>query len=211
MVKNKILRVSAVAVASAGLMLGMAGIAGASSSSGVLGTTGPDSFNKIISQDSTRLNSQLDVANRNNVFVGNTTDQAALSGDASQRHNTTGGDVTTGDTMNHSAVSTMVSLTNTTPSMTMPAAVSGGGSNSDTASIGTTGPDSSNVVVSRRDFSVSERATVQNTNNVAVFSHTDQVAASGDASSSGNTTGGDVMTGAASNVSTTSTTLTINN
>jgi hypothetical protein len=210
MVKNKFLRASALVAASAGLMLNVAGVAGASSSSGVISTTGFDSLNKVINKNSLRAQSSLKIANQNNVAVGNMTDQSALTGDARASKNTTGGSVLSGDAANHSATSTSLSIHNSTPSLAMPSLPSLGGG-SGTGSIGTTGADSSNLVINKQDASFSSKVTVANRNNVAVFNNTDQTAVSGDASASKNTTVGNVLSGDASNTSTTTTTVNISN
>ena len=211
MVRNKILRASALVAASAGVMLNTVAVAGASPSSGEISTTGFNSSNRVISKDSFRLRDSLKVANHNNVLVGNATYQDSFSGDAHQSKNTTGGSVATGDATNHSVTSTALDVSNSTPSLPMPIMADIGGGNGGSGHIDTTGADSSNVVVNKRDVSVSQKEVIANVNNIAVLNATKQSASSGDASSSKNTTAGDVMTGSASNESTTTTTVTISN
>ncbi len=214
MVKNKILRASALVAASAGLMLnaGVA-VAGASPASGSIGLTGFSSDNRVVSIDQLRANSLLKVANHNAVAVAPSTEQLASSGPAVQSRNTLGGSAFSGDAVNRSVTTTGVSLSNSMPSLPMgnlpilPGLSGGQGG----GSISTTGADSSNVVVNKNSTELSAREVIANENAVAVPVHTEQAAFSGPAVSTENTKAGNVESGQAMNDSTTTTTVYINN
>jgi len=210
MVKNKIVRASALVAASLGLMANAAGVAGASSSSGVIDTTGFNSLNTVKNIDSLRARSSLKVANHDNTLVGNSTSQDAYSGRARASENTTSGDVFSGDTSNHSSTSTALDIRNSTPSLAHPdlsLPSLGGGS----GQIGTTGADSSNVVVNKQKVDLSSKVTIANDVNTAVLNNTDQHASSGSAEADRNTKVGTVESGNSSNVSSTSTTINVSN
>ncbi|HUC20099.1 MAG TPA: hypothetical protein VMR98_01230, partial [Candidatus Polarisedimenticolaceae bacterium] len=88
---QRILRYSAIAMATVGLGLG---VAAADSSS--IDTTGPDSSNTV----STSTNNHASLRNNNRVSVDTDNRQSGRSGSADVRHNTTGGDATSGDVSN---------------------------------------------------------------------------------------------------------------
>lgn len=197
MVKSKFIRVSAMAVTSLGLVAGLAGVAGASA--GVINTTGPDSSNKVVSVSK----SHTHVNNNNHITLASENSQGASSGDAKVRDNTTGGDAKTGSASNSAALAVSLSVSNGS-SMGMDTAdpsVSGDGT------IKNTGPDSDNKIVT-----VSKVSTDVNNNNcITISTSNEQEATSGDAKVSHNTTGGDATSGNASNTSTGSFTIDIQN
>ena len=195
MVKN-IVRTSAVAITSLGLVAAFSGIAGASTGS-INGPTGPDSINKITSNNE----SNTKVDNDNTVKVSNSNYQTGTSGDARVHENTTGGDATSGDVTNSNTQNLSLTVTNSSP-------VSGSSNTSgDTGTIGTTGPDSINKVTSNTETNVS----VNNDNNVSVTNNNNQSGSTGDASVTDNTTGGSATSGSVSNTNSTSDTITISN
>lgn len=72
------------------------------------GPTGPDSTNTITET----LKNTVKVTNNNNVSISNSVSQSATSGDATVKHNTTGGDATTGDASNTSSSTFELTVTN---------------------------------------------------------------------------------------------------
>jgi hypothetical protein len=196
MKKIKLLRAAAVAVL--GLSLG-AGVASAAPGDASITNTGPDSVNTV------RFNNDRDVRirNDNDLSLRNNTPQRAESGDATVRHNTTGGDATTGAASNDSLMRVNATIDNSST-----AALSGGnGSGSATGTIDTTGPDS----VNRITFNNSSDVNVNNDNDVNITNNNRQTAETGNARVSGNTTGGNATSGDASNISTLDVTLKITN
>lgn len=193
---KKILRLVAISVMALSFTTGIA-----AANSADIDTTGPDSTNKI-EFDS---HNSADVDNNNNLSVSNNNDQEAFSGNAKVKHNTTGGDATSGDASNDSLQSVAASVDNSGSSS---AALGGGcGCGDNDASISNTGPDSYNKV----EVSQSSHVDVENNNNVSVSNNNSQSAFSGHATVWGNTTGGDATSGSASNISSQTTTLTITN
>jgi hypothetical protein len=191
--KKKLIRLAAVSVMALSLSTGVA-----AANSGSIGTTGPHSYNKV----EFRNRSTNKVENNNDVRVKNVNPQYARTGDASVRHNTTGGDATSGDAANDSLLRAAVRLDNSS------ATDAGCGCpSSNTGAISNTGPKSYNKVV----FQDSSYAKVQNNNDVSVKNYNHQTAKSGDAKVSGNTTGGSATSGNASNISTNETTIEITN
>ena len=179
--------------AAAATVLGMSLVTGiAAADTGNINTTGPNSSNKVES----KVKNHVHLNNNNNIGVGNSNSQSAYTGDAKVKHNTTGGDATTGDAMNANSTSVMATVSNTASSAAAAASASGGGQAS--GSISNTGPDSYNKVES----SVHNDLTINNNNNISVSNSSTQTATSGDARVSGNTTGGDATSGNASNTNT---------
>ncbi len=191
---KKVVRIAALSVMALSLTGGVA-----AAHSGSIGTTGPDSTNKIEhkNRDTRR------VQNDNNVLAVNYNPQEARTGRARVSHNTTGGDAESGDATNDSLLRARVSVNNSGSGGT--SGSGGGGSNS--ATINNTGPDSYNKV----EFDSSSYVSVRNNNNVGVLNVNEQKAKSGSARVSGNTTGGDATSGDASNISTNETTIEIRN
>lgn len=192
---KKIIRTAAFSVMAFSLLGGVA-----AASTGTIGTTGPDSTNKV----SFRHRDTRNVNNNNNVGVNNSNPQSASSGDARVRHNTTGGNASSGDAMNDSLLRANVSVSNAGSSA---AAMGGLGGGNHTGTINNTGPDSYNSV----RFSSKSKVNVNNNNNVSVNNSVSQSASSGNAKVSGNTTGGSASSGDASNISTTETTINVTN
>src|SRR5258708_28374034 len=199
MVKSRLIRATAVAAASAGLIVGFTGLAGASSGS-ITGPTGPDSTNKVIGKSSLNIK----IHNHNDLSLGNSNSQSAWTGSASVKHNTTGGDATSGDAANDNVTALNVHVTNSMPDLQ---GVADCGCNGGGDITGPTGPDSLNLVVSKSSVKVD----VNNTNNVSLDNSSSQTAKSGKASVSGNTTGGDATSGAASNSNATTLSVTLSN
>lgn len=190
---KKLLRFAATVATGASLMTGIA-----AASTGTIGTTGPDSTNRIVFRNTTSHS----VQNNNNVNVASMNPQFAMTGNATVRHNTTAGSAMSGDAANDSLTRATVTLNNSGAGAGM-----GMGAQSNTASVTNTGPDSKNVV----KFEDSHVMTVQNNNNLNVMNMNSQVAGTGNAKVSDNTTGGNAVSGNASNVSTNEFVLTITN
>jgi len=158
-------------------------------------STGPNSQNSINSNK----NNNLDVTIQNDGRIVNNVDLTANSGDAKVANNTTGGDATTGDA---NAVANIFNLVN---SMIVPgSSFIGtinilGNLNGDIllptllASIGQTGPNSSNTINNNQD----NNTNITSVDNRSIANNTNLSAASGNATVAGNTTGGDATTGAA--------------
>ena len=141
--------------------------------------TGPSSANRITTTVSNRLTEN----NTNNVSVNNSNSQSATTGNATVSGNTNGGSATSGDASNSNSTSATVAASNSGPnfggSMTVPTGSSG--------SISDNGPDSSDTILSR----ITNSATINNTNDVSVSNSNSQFARSGNATVSGNTSGGE--------------------
>lgn len=149
--------------------------------------TGPDSTNKITFED----NSDLDVDNDNDVKLDADVNQNAYSGDAKVKHNTTGGDASTGDADNSATLGADVDLDNSG------CACPNGNDGSwlEDASISLTGPDSYNKISHEDNSDVD----IDNDNDVDIYLDLNQNATSGDATVKDNTTAGDASTGDATN------------
>lgn len=192
---EKVLKYASIGLASLGIGLGVA-----AADSADIGTTGPDSTNKV---EISRHN-DLDIDNNNDVSVNNNNDQEARTGDAKVYDNTTGGGAGSGDAENYNETSTDVSITN-----------SGAGSwgqmwgnnGNSSASIDTTGPDSYNSI----KFNYHSSVDVNNDNDVHVNNNNDQYARSGNATVQHNTSGGSATSGDAMNTNSTSTSVNISN
>lgn len=198
MKKIKLLRAAAVTVL--GLSLG-AGVASAAPGDATIENTGPDSYNSV-RYESDR---DVDVDNDTDLRVRNHNPQRASSGDATVRHNTTGGDASTGAASNDSLLRVNASVDNSSSSAAALGGGNGGGSWSGT--IDTTGPDSTNRITFDSDVDID----VDNDTDINVSNYNHQSAYSGDARVSGNTTGGNATTGDASNISTTDVILNVTN
>jgi len=192
---KKLVRLAALSVMALSVTTGVA-----AANAGSIDGTGPDSYNKVSSESRSTRKAE----NNNRVRVENNNPQSAYTGDASVRHNTTGGDATSGDAANDSLLRATVRLNNGGSSAAAFAGGSNGGASGD---ISNTGPDSYNKV----EFKASEYVKVQNNNDVKVQNNNTQKASSGDAKVSGNTTGGSATSGGASNISTNETTVEITN
>jgi len=196
---TKIKKAVGTSVLSLGLVVGLAGFAGATS--GSIGNTGPDSTNKVEYKDS----SHVDVDNNNSLGLNNSNSQSASSGDASAKHNTTAGDAMSGDAMNDNSVDATVEVDNSSAGS---AALAGNtGSGDLNATIDTTGPDSYNKV----EYSNKSTVDVTNNNNVNVSNSNSQSASSGNAKVYDNTTGGSATSGSVSNTSSSTFTIRVTN
>lgn len=187
-------------VMSLGLVLGLSGFAGATD--GTIDTTGPDSYNRIESENRV----EVDVENRNDLRFENENRQDARSGDAEVRHNTEGGDAETGRADNLNSLDVSATVDNSgAASAWVPAVQNGGGGHS--ASIERTGPDSYN----RIDFENRVEVDVENNNDINISNNNYQDARSGDAEVHGNTFGGSATTGDAINTNETRVDLSVTN
>jgi len=187
-------------VLSLGLVVGLAGFAGAAS--GTIGTTGPDSQNEISNESHTKL----DVDNKNDLNFANKNHQYASSGSVEVKDNTTGGGATSGDGMNDNSLNAEVEFDNSQSAGAFDGVGSGGGAS--TGSIdGLTGPDSHNTVKSENKVEID----VNNDNKIHVYNNNDQVAKSGDAEVRHNTTGGDATSGSVTNTSSSTFTVRVTN
>ena len=186
MTKTIALKAAALSTLGLGLVGGLVGMAGAQS----LSTEGPDSPIRVHARNHQTW------TNNNRVGLHNDNWQSAYSGDAKVKHNTTGGDATSGMASNDNSFDASIGITNS----------SGGGSEGGGgANLSTTGPTSPIDVHARNT------TTVTNDNNVWVSNHSSQHASTGDATVSHNTTGGDATSGDASNTSSSTVTIDISN
>ncbi len=195
MTKTSVLRYAAIGMAT----LSLAGFAAASTVT--FDTTGPDSNQEVVLNNS----SHLSVDNDNNVGVANFNAQEAESGDVSAYKNTSvGGAVRSGDATNNNTTGTGVTINNGGSAL----AGLGNWTPSDTVvDFHLTGPDSNNEVTVDNNRSVH----VNNDNNVEVYNVNLQSAESGDVKASKNTTVGGLSSGDAKNTSSTSTSVNVQN
>jgi hypothetical protein len=106
--------------------------------------------------------------------------------------------------MNDNSTSLSASVSNSTPDL---GGMMGGGASEPSATMSTTGPNSSNHI----NVTSTNTATIHNDNDVYVQSWSDQHASSGDATVANNTNGGSASTGDASNSNSTTVDLNISN
>lgn len=187
-------------VTSLGLVVGLAGFAGATS--GDISDTGPDSSNIVKSDTSQRVR----VENNNHLGVQNSNTQRATTGDARANHNTSAGDATTGAASNDNSFDAAVTVDNSASSGAL-MGVGGAGTGDNSASINQTGPDSVNKVT----FKSTSNVKVENNNDLHVTNTNRQTATSGDARVTDNTEGGSATTGDASNTTSSSITFDVSN
>lgn len=81
---------------------------GGGTDTGTINNTGPDSDNTVNNETTT----EVEVENTTDIVVENTNTQTAGSGNARVRHNTTGGDATSGDASNVSTIRSTLNVTN---------------------------------------------------------------------------------------------------
>jgi len=186
-------------ITSVGFAVGFAALS--SASPGSITNTGPDSNNEITHS----TYSKLKVENDTELKVNNDNDQRASSGDATTRHNTTGGGAMTGDAYNENSTSVSATIRNSAPAPALLSPASGGGSGS--ASIHQTGPDSNNEITTHMNSEVY----IENDTELHVYNDNDQHAYSGDAVVQDNTTGGSATSGDAMNTNNTTVTLNVSN
>lgn len=197
----QIKKIVGASVASLGMVVGIAGFAGAQSGMGSIDTTGYHSHNVVSQYTSHRV----DVDNDNDLSAYNNNHQAATTGDAGAYHNTTAGGTSSGSASNANALNASATVDNSassTAAATMPTS-----SSSNSGSISTTGARSYNSVTS---VDVSH-VDVDNDNDLHVINNNNQWASSGDATVAQNTTGGSATTGNASNANTTTISFKVSN
>lgn len=202
MTHSKITRLAAASVSSLGLVVGFAGLAGASASDTTahMSYTGPDSSNVVRTVNRTNTT----VRNNNNLTLTNNNPQHAYSGSAEVEGNTRGGDAWSGNATNNSTMNATVHVTN---SSVGGSGGTGGGSNNTQASMSYTGPDSYNKISTTNTTTTN----VTNTNDVRITNNNTQTATSGSAEVEHNTVGGNAVSGDASNTSNTSFNVSISN
>ncbi len=184
--QSKLLRLGAAGVMS--LSLGAFGVVGATS--GTIDTTGPGSTNEVIVENDVTS----DVDNDTDIEATNRNPQRARSGRAVVRHNTTGGDATSGAAANDSLLRATVDVDN--GDCGCDEVDLGGGDFS--GDISNTGPDSDNLA----QYTNTVDWSVDNDTDITINNHNSQSANSGYAAVTGNTTGGDATSGDASNIGT---------
>ena len=204
--KNTILRLCSIGLATLGLGMGLA-----AASTVTMSNTGPDSSNTVTISNT----NSATVSNNNFIgcqqsiglefvqpeFCGNFNSQTATSGDAKVIENTHAGSARSGDAENSAGSSFSVSLFN---GFSMPAGLFGG---SDSVSMNSTGPSSDNDATITNSNSWS----LENNNQVQVSNFNAQTAGSGGAKVIENTNGGSATTGSASNTSNTNTQISVHN
>lgn len=193
---KKLLRIAAASVMAISLTTGVV-----SANSGSNDTTGPDSTNV----NDIRNRHNVEVKNEADIELRNSTYNAAYTGDANARRNTTVDDVGTGDARADNLFRASVRVDN--DGATTAALNNGSGNGSADFSNHLTGPDSVNRNILRNSSNVE----VKNKTDVNISNHTYNKASSGDASASRNTTVGNVTTGNADAINTTDVTITVTN
>ncbi|GAC1371429.1 MAG: hypothetical protein NVSMB39_5190 [Candidatus Saccharimonadales bacterium] len=198
MIKTSILRYAAIGLAS----VSMAGFAAASTVS--FDTTGAESTQIVKLHN----NHTVTTTNKNNVGVANVNWQQATSGRVNANENTSiEGSVGSGNAANHNSTSTDVTVSNAA-ACGCAGAGAGWTAPNDNVSMTLTGHDSLNKVT----IDNSSKVTTKNTNNVNVVNLNAQSAKTGNVTANENTTiGGDVMSGDASNTSSTTTSVSVSN
>ena len=186
-------------VTSPGLVVGLSGFAGATTAT--ITNSGNHAGNTV-----TATNTKVTtLANNNNAGVLNLNGQAGESGNARVRGNNSGGSATSGAVMNSSSTNTSISVSNSGSSAAALAAAAPTASN--TATISNSGNNVGNTVT----FQDTTQTTVQNTNNVGVANVNIQLGSSGNARVTGNNSGGSATSGAVSNSSNTTTSVSVSN
>jgi hypothetical protein len=195
--KKQLYRAAAATVLGLSLTTGVV----AADNSGSIGTTGPNSSNKISATTDTKTT----VKNNNDLGLTNSNWQTASTGSASAHYNTTAGDVTSGDATNDNSASVGATIDNSGSSAMT--STTGTDSNAPSSIDGLTGPGSNNSVVTK----TTNTTTVTNNNDVDVKNSNNQSAKSGSATVSDNTTGGNATSGNASNTNASDFTFSISN
>ena len=200
MTTNKIVRATAIAISSVGLLAGLSGgIVGATQFT----TTGPNSSNHVKHTTSVMTTR----TNNNSVGLSNMNTQHAYSGDVVTTDNTTAlGGSTSGAASNANVTGATIGITNSAAgegdmgtAVMMPTM--------GTDSLDHTGPQSNNSIVN--SYHVSSQVT--NNNAVSISSSNSQHSDSGNVVVSDNTTAGGAQSGSASNSSTSEYMLTLSN
>jgi hypothetical protein len=200
MQKLEIKRLAGAGVLSLGLVVGVAGFAGASS--GTIGNTGYQSLNEINHESSTNVG----VNNDNNVDLLNENLQRAYSGDAVVELTANGGNAMTGSASNANMVAGTVEIDNSHAAAAVSGAT-GATAGSNDGSVWNTGANSQNQV----NFEHSTNVGVTNTNDVSIENSNYQSARSGDAEVRYNVNGGSATTGNVSNTSSSTFTVRVTN
>ncbi len=141
------------------------------------------------------------ITNNNHVYINNNVSQRANSGNAVVAHNTWGGSAQSSNAFNQSDVNSNVAVDNNNSGL-------GGNQSSFSSNIGN---DWDNAGNNTRIVRNTTTTTVANNNNVNVDNNVNQSARSGNAIVFGNTKAGSATSGDASNSSSVSTTVAINN
>ncbi len=175
-------------------------VAAAQSGDVSVDASGPGAQVKVISKDKVRAT----VNNTTSATVNNTAYQKATSGDAKVTHSTTGGNATSGKAGNTAALSVSGTINNSSSLGDVSCGCAG---MSGAVNVDASGPDSKVTVMSKD----STKITVNNTSNLSVNNKVTQTAYSGDASVTGNTTGGNATSGDASNSTTASVSFSVTN
>lgn len=201
MPKLELKKIAGVSLLSMGLVVGVAGFAGATT--GTITNTGYDSTNEVEHKTSTNV----DVDNDNEIKLRNDNEQRAWSGDSVVKFNTTGGGAMTGSASNANAVAGTVEINNAGATAAAGNWAGKSDASSSTGHISNTGADSRNQVKYEHRTDVD----VNNTNDVYISNSNEQTAKSGDAAVLYNTTGGSASTGSVSNTSSSSFTVRVTN
>ncbi len=176
------------ALASLGLVVGFATMAGAMPNT---------SYNHVdygshSSHATTSSTQTVAVKNDNKLSLTNSNHQNAYSGEATVVHNQTGGSAATGSASNSNSLSMTATVANAKPTVpAMPSIVS---------------PDNHESSIKTTSL-----VTVDNTNKLTVDNNNCQTATSGDAVVAGNQTAGSATTGNVSNSNSTSVTFNVSN
>lgn len=202
MQKVDIKKLAGVSMLSLGLVVGVAGFAGATS--GTIDTTGANSDNKITHESKL----DVDVDNDTDVDLSNRNHQHASSGDVKVKYNTTGGDAESGSATNSNSVDAEVEVDNSGALSGVEGLVSGNSNgSSNTASIENTGYRSDNEV----KYESRTNIDVDNDTDVNIRNSSEQSARSGDAEVRYNTTGGSATSGNVSNTNSSSFSVRVSN
>ena len=194
---KKLLRI--LAAAGLGLSLTTGFVA---AETGTIDTTGPESVNDILFENKT----EVELENKTEVEAQAEADQEASSGDTKVAYNTSGGSAHSGDADNENEVEADVEIDNS-GSSALALENACGCDDENEASIEYTGPYSENYVY----FENKHEVEVENKTDVDFESDVEQRAYTGDASVYKNTTGGDAVSGNASNTNSTVFTLNVTN
>lgn len=197
----KIQKTLGAGVMSVGLVVGLAGFAGATS--GTVRGTGPHSTNVVRNHTKNRV----DVDNDNDLSVRNVSHQDSFSGNAVVRGNTRGGNAKTGNASVANTFNANATIDNSASTAAAMKPLTSSSSSNNSGSIRNTGPHSTNRVVNTTNNNVD----IDNDNDLHVDNYSSSTASSGNAVVRGNTRGGDATTGNASTTSSTSVTFRVTN
>lgn len=193
---SRILRYSSIGMATMALGLGVA-----AASSVTVDHTGPTSHVKV----NQKVENMATIHNNNDLSASNHNDQSATTGHVMANHNTTGGDAMSGAAMNGATYSTSATVNNSGSTVGLAGFFANGASHE--ASISTTGPDS-NVAI---DQSTKNTMGLNNHNEIRVTNSNQQMATSGSAEVSNNTSGGSATSGDSTNTASFTTDISVTN